>query len=745
MAELARLNVLIGADLSELEKKLKASTKSLEDVGAKMQAIGGKLSAAVTLPLVAVGAAAVKMAADAQEASNKFDVVMGPAADRMRARIEELHKTIPLARHELIGLAAGVQDMLVPFGVAREQAAGMSVDMVELAGDLAAFNDVSPEDALLAIQSALAGSSEPMLRFGVDTRVASLEAIALANGLIKEGQALDGAARAQAVMLAIQKDSTDAQGAARREAEGSAASMRFFGQAMKDLSVTIGDALLPVITPLIQKATEITKKFQELSPETQKKIVAFGALAAAIGPVLVVLGTVAASIGALVSPIGLAVAALAAISAAWVAWGEEIKYWVPKIIKWVFKVIDPFEFVSEAVGLMYDAFKWVFRKITGREMPDLLSSVKNGFSRMKDTMVGSTDQTVDLLGEEWQRMQRANSQAMTSMAETTKLRTQEMAGAIQSMSAAMVISLAEVSTGTKTFSEESQEAYLAAKKEHKAMRDEFEELGGTLDKVEPHASTAKVALASESGLTGTIQSVIDKLGGPEGGLLGSIGNLAKELGVGSGFQSAIDSAIGLFKGDGSSTGLVGAASQVISKLAGKDAGGIVGALASMANEMGGTKVIGAIAGFVKELVKEGGLMKVAQAVASAIQGVVEAIRNLSGAGGPNSGILSGGVGPIIGRPSMPGGGIFKGGFASGGFHSGGLRLVGERGPELEATGAARIWSNAQTRDMIGGDQSAVIRTLQAGFSAIILRQDGQQQTLQDQQRQLRRLAGVLAT
>jgi hypothetical protein len=41
-------------------------------------------------------------------------------------------------------------------------------------------------------------------------------------------------------------------------------------------------------------------------------------------------------------------------------------------------------------------------------------------------------------------------------------------------------------------------------------------------------------------------------------------------------------------------------------------------------------------------------------------------------------------------------------FARGGFHAGGLRIVGENGPELEATGAARIWNADQTRNMLSG-------------------------------------------
>lgn len=43
------------------------------------------------------------------------------------------------------------------------------------------------------------------------------------------------------------------------------------------------------------------------------------------------------------------------------------------------------------------------------------------------------------------------------------------------------------------------------------------------------------------------------------------------------------------------------------------------------------------------------------------------------------------------------------GFASGGNHIGGLRIVGENGPELEATGPARIYSNAQLQRMLSAD------------------------------------------
>lgn len=55
------------------------------------------------------------------------------------------------------------------------------------------------------------------------------------------------------------------------------------------------------------------------------------------------------------------------------------------------------------------------------------------------------------------------------------------------------------------------------------------------------------------------------------------------------------------------------------------------------------------------------------------------------------------------------------GFEAGGDHAGGLRIVGERGIELEATGPSRIWSADDTRRILAGggqDNTAVTAKLQ---------------------------------
>lgn len=58
------------------------------------------------------------------------------------------------------------------------------------------------------------------------------------------------------------------------------------------------------------------------------------------------------------------------------------------------------------------------------------------------------------------------------------------------------------------------------------------------------------------------------------------------------------------------------------------------------------------------------------------------------------------------------------GFAAGGDHVGGLRIVGENGPELEATGPARIFNASQTKSMIGGGNAELVAEVRALRAAV---------------------------
>lgn len=314
---IARLVVDLMANTDQFRREMQSAARTMDSVGRNMQQVGTQLTTRLTLPLTAIGAAAIKMSVDAEESANKFNVVMGEAADDVRQRFIGLQDTIPMTLSEMEKMAAGVQDFLVPLGFARREAAGMSADMVELAADLASFNNVAADVPLQAIQSALAGMSRPLRQFGVDVSQARLEMLALEEGLISAGQELDNNARAQAIMIAVQRDSADAMGDAARTADSAANQLRFLRRDVMDLAQGIGDILVPAVIPMVRYLRDAVNVFKELDPDIQRIIVGVGALAAAIGPLLIVLGTLIRSLTAmavLVSPAGAILVGLAAIA-----------------------------------------------------------------------------------------------------------------------------------------------------------------------------------------------------------------------------------------------------------------------------------------------------------------------------------------------------------------------------------------------------------------------------------------------
>jgi hypothetical protein len=284
-------------DIDNAERKAKGLDSTFKRIGKNLSGFGDKMSTRVSLPLALVGAAAFKLAADAEEAANKFEVVMGGSADAVRERLKALEATVPLTTGEFLSLAAGVQDLLVPMGLARDAGAEMSATFVEIAGDIAAFNDVSPKQVLDDIRSGLVGSSEPLFKYGVDTRVAALQAVALANGLIKEGEALTDVTRAQAVLLQIQAQSTDAMGTAAREAGSAAFETRALARDVRQLGEDIGQVLIPIFTPMISGLRNAVSAFRELTPETQAWVVKLGLVFAAVGPILSITGRLITSLG----------------------------------------------------------------------------------------------------------------------------------------------------------------------------------------------------------------------------------------------------------------------------------------------------------------------------------------------------------------------------------------------------------------------------------------------------------------
>lgn len=391
-------------DLKKLEtaanttaQKLKDVGDSLKNAGDKMTSAGKDMSMKVTAPIVAAGAASFKFAADLQDAMGATDQIYKASADEVKRWADSLESYYGIAEGEALEYANMMGSMLQNIGeLTEEEAAKQAQTLIELAGDLTAMYGGSTSDAVRALTGALKGNNSMLDNYGMAVNEALVKTKALEMGLIAEGEQLSLSAKQAATLALIMEQTAAAQGQAAREAEGASGSLRTVMTELKNLGTEIGEVLLPMITPFIQKLGDIVKGFGELSPETQKVIIAIAAIAAAIGPLLVVLGMMTSglgavigvlpvlggALGALAGPVGTVVAAIAALIAIGVALCKNWDEITAKAKELLESLKEKFTKIKDSIGNAINTVKTT--------VSSGLETVRNTFSSIWNSIYSTT-------------------------------------------------------------------------------------------------------------------------------------------------------------------------------------------------------------------------------------------------------------------------------------------------------------------------------------------------------------------
>jgi hypothetical protein len=268
LIELSLENKKLIKSVNETDKKLgKLKKQQNETKGSLSNLKAGYIAiAAVLTGVVAKGfATAFKKASEFEEANSKFGVVFkGVSAEANRMR-DELVDSYGVSTIGATKMLASIQDLLVPMGVARDEAAGLSGQFARAAVDLASFNDVPVEDALLKIQSGLAGQSEPLRRWGILVNEGALKQEALAQGMELVNGRITSQQRAQLVLTQIHKNGADAMGDMGRTFNSTANIMKRAGAIADDVVLIFGQALAKEMQPAIDGLNEFIKTENGLS------------------------------------------------------------------------------------------------------------------------------------------------------------------------------------------------------------------------------------------------------------------------------------------------------------------------------------------------------------------------------------------------------------------------------------------------------------------------------------------------
>jgi hypothetical protein len=329
---LATLKVMLTGDTSQLTKDMEAAGKKVEAFGDKLTGVGKNLSMRLTLPLIIAGGAAVKMASDFEESLNKVKVVFGPAAQEVINFSQTAATQLGMSSQAALDAAGTFGNLFTAMGMAQGPAAEMSTALLQLAADLASFNNLDPTEVLEKLRSGLVGEVEPLRALGVQLNAATVEAKALELGLADTADALTEADKVTARYALIMEQTKNAQGDFARTSGGLANQMRILKAQFTNAGASIGAVMLPFVQQLAAWIGKLATWFGTLTPGMQKWIVIIGVAAAAIGPLLMIVGSLVSAIGAILPVIGAVVgvisgpvllvigAVVAAIAVLWLAW-----------------------------------------------------------------------------------------------------------------------------------------------------------------------------------------------------------------------------------------------------------------------------------------------------------------------------------------------------------------------------------------------------------------------------------------
>ncbi|NLF32275.1 MAG: phage tail tape measure protein, partial [Planctomycetes bacterium] len=178
----------------------------------------------------------------------------------------------------------------------------LSQRLESLALDFASFNNITDEDAIGRFIAALSGSGEVLDRFGINIKQAALEQELLAMGIRKSWTEVTEQEKALARLNVIARAMGDqgAIGDAVKTAGSFTNQMKRLRGQVHDTAVEIGNALLPIVTPLVAKVADLAKRISAWVSQNQHLVASVFKIAAAVaaaGAALVVLGVTISSIG----------------------------------------------------------------------------------------------------------------------------------------------------------------------------------------------------------------------------------------------------------------------------------------------------------------------------------------------------------------------------------------------------------------------------------------------------------------
>lgn len=211
--------------------------------------------------LVKFAASAVDTFAYLQDATAAAGVIFGDSMDAIMEQSRTAAATLGLTQAEVIDGANTFGTYGKAAGLAGDDLSGFATQFTALAGDLASFKGRTPQEAIMAIGSALRGEVEPIRAFGVLLDDASLKARAMKMGIADGTSTLTAQQKVLAASAEILAQTTDAQGDFIRTQDSAANVAKTYTATLTEMKSLIGQKIEPLFTATKKTVTGMARAF----------------------------------------------------------------------------------------------------------------------------------------------------------------------------------------------------------------------------------------------------------------------------------------------------------------------------------------------------------------------------------------------------------------------------------------------------------------------------------------------------
>lgn len=256
------LLVRIVGDDRDLQRALGNTDRRLASLDSRTQTFGKNISRAFGAAGVTLGTAAVfagiqrsvGAASDLNEQVSRTEVILGESAQESIQWSQTTASSFGISQRAALAANATFAGLFQTVGVGQEKAGELSRSLVQLAADLASLQNSSPEEALVALRSGLAGEAEPLRRFNIFLTETRVQQEALAQSGKRATSELTAQEKTLARYTLILRDSLPAQGNFSATSGELANQQRILRAQFDDLSANLGNVLVPVLTDAAEAA-----------------------------------------------------------------------------------------------------------------------------------------------------------------------------------------------------------------------------------------------------------------------------------------------------------------------------------------------------------------------------------------------------------------------------------------------------------------------------------------------------------